>query len=350
MVTFNQSIVKFLLALGLQISKPQRRHILSFMHGIILCDGRKTVSQIRRMTNDYRDLSCMTRFLNESPWCPNRATRRRIQFMMKQVKRARAKKGDDRPLTFFIVDDSQCKKDRSTKRMERLDDHFSHSDGKTVWSHCVVTAHVVSEEYSFAFDFRPYFRESYCQEHGLPFKSKVDLAIELIQSFQADDDEQVYVLTDSWYPSKKLIDACNQKGFHVISAVRSNRKMYPKGIGIKANAFASQYIEASDLRSVTVEGHDYKVYTYEGPLSDIENAKVLLSWEKRFDVSQTPFCILCTDTSLNVVTILRYYNARWHIETGYRYFKDLLGFDQYQMLSYKHSAVLVYSVFGLQFP
>ncbi|HET7578980.1 MAG TPA: hypothetical protein VFK33_06840 [Bacillales bacterium] len=51
--------------------------------------------------------------------------------------------------------------------------------------------------------------------------------------------------------------------------------------------------------------------------------------------SQTPFCILCTDISLNVVIILRYYNVRWHIETGYRYFKDLLGFDQYQMLSYK---------------
>jgi hypothetical protein len=121
----------------------------------------------------------------------------------------------------------------------------------------------------------------------------------------------------------------------VISAVRSNRKVYPKGIGIKANAFASQYIRASDLHSVTVEGHDYKVYTYEGPLSDIENVKVLLSWEKRFDASQAPFCILCTDTSLNVVTILRYYNVHWHIETEYRYFKDLLGFDQYQMLSYK---------------
>jgi hypothetical protein len=27
------------------------------------------------------------------------------------------------------------------------------------------------------------------------------------------------------------------------------------------------------------------------------------------------------------------YNARWSIETGYRYFKDLLGFDEYPLLS-----------------
>nr|WP_263325082.1 transposase [Neobacillus sp. Marseille-Q6967] len=33
--------------------------------------------------------------------------------------------------------------------------------------------------------------------------------------------------------------------------------------------------------------------------------------------------------------ILQYYNVRWNIETGYRYFKELLGFDQYQLLSMK---------------
>ncbi|QWU13226.1 Transposase DDE domain-containing protein [Paenibacillus sophorae] len=44
--------------------------------------------------------------------------------------------------------------------------------------------------------------------------------------------------------------------------------------------------------------------------------------------------MLCTDPSLDFVTILRYYRPRWHIETGYRYFKELLGFDQYQLLSF----------------
>ncbi|MFC3788694.1 hypothetical protein ACFOQM_07830 [Paenibacillus sp. GCM10012307] len=30
----------------------------------------------------------------------------------------------------------------------------------------------------------------------------------------------------------------------------------------------------------------------------------------------------------------QYYHVRWNIETGYRYFKELLGFDQYQLLSF----------------
>jgi hypothetical protein len=84
-----------------------------------------------------------------------------------------------------------------------------------------------------------------------------------------------------------------------------------------------------------VGGHNYKLYPYEGNLNDSENAKVLLSWENEFDSRKTPFCILCTYSSLDLVTILSYYSLRWNIETEYRYFKDLLGFDEYQLLSQK---------------
>ncbi|CAH0346269.1 transposase [Bacillus sp. CECT 9360] len=113
------------------------------------------------------------------------------------IRRARQKAGDTRPILFLIIDDSGCHKDHSTRKMEGLDFHFSHSEGKSVWSHCLVTAHVVSEGFSFAWDFRPYFREGYCQEHGLAFKSKNGLAIEIVNAFPANEDEQVYVLMDS---------------------------------------------------------------------------------------------------------------------------------------------------------
>lgn len=71
--------------------------------------------------------------------------------------------------------------------MDELDNHFAHSDGKAVWSHSVVTAHIVSDDYSYAWD----FREPYCQEQGLVFKSKNDLAIDLIDTYQSSKDELV---------------------------------------------------------------------------------------------------------------------------------------------------------------
>jgi hypothetical protein len=82
------------------------------MHGMILCEGRKTISQIRNQTGQYRDLSCITRFLKESTWCHNRVQRRRIEFLIKQIQRSRQKKGDDRSLVFFIVDDTCARRIR----------------------------------------------------------------------------------------------------------------------------------------------------------------------------------------------------------------------------------------------
>jgi len=335
MVTLYTAIVKFVLALCLELSRPQRQHLIAFIHGLILCEDRKNISRIRHATDQYRDVSSMTRFLKESTWCHNRVQRRRTQFLLERIRRSRSKHGDNRSLVFLIIDDTCCKKEKSTMRMEGLDYHFSHEDGKSRWAHCVVTAHIVSGEFSLAWDFRPYFRKEYCDQHNRQFKSKNDLAVEMIKAYPASDDEQVYVLMDSWYTSEKIVNACNSKGFHIIAALKTNRKICPAGIRISMSEFASQYIRQSDLRSVTVENQGrYWIYEYEGPVADTENVKVLLSWQTAFRRDKTPFCILCTDKSLDVVTILRFYGVRWHIETGYRYFKELLGFDHYQLWSF----------------
>ncbi|WP_053366279.1 transposase [Bacillus sp. FJAT-27245] len=192
---------------------------------------------------------------------------------MAAIRRARKKAGDTRPIIFLIFDDTGCRKDISTRKMEGLDFHFSHTEGKSVWSHCLVTSHIVAEGYSAAWDFRPYFWKGQCEKQGLPFKSKADLAREMIEAFPATEEEQVYVLMDSWYTSKNLIDSCLAKCFHVIGAVKSNRKICPAGFRVSLSEFASRHIENSDLHSVTKKDKGrFRIFAYEGPVSDIENA------------------------------------------------------------------------------
>lgn len=59
-----------------------------------------------------------------------------------------------------------------------------------------MTTHVVSENGSYAWDYRPYAREPYCQDHQLSFPSKNDLAIEMDKALPVDEDEVVYVLME----------------------------------------------------------------------------------------------------------------------------------------------------------
>ncbi|WP_150273644.1 IS701 family transposase [Paenibacillus tepidiphilus] len=332
MVTLYLPIVKFILSLHLQMSKPQLGHLFTLGQGIILCAGRKNITQIQHAAKGDRHLSSTTNFLNHSPWCVNRMQRRRMERIIKRIS---AKAGDTCAPVFLIVDDTCCTKDKSTRKMEGLSFQYAHEAGKTVWCHCLVTTHVVAAEGSYAWDYRPYYSEKYCQAQRLPFKSKNDLALEMVEAFPIPTNERVYVLMDSWYTSEKVVNACNRKGFHVIAAVKTNRRIRPAGISLPLDDFAQQYIRKSDLHSVMVEDQGrYWVYPYEGPVSDIENVKLLLSWKDEYTASSKPqVCLLCTDLSLDLVTIQRYYHVRWNIETGYRYFKELLGFDHYQLLS-----------------
>ena len=74
-----------------------------------------------------------------------------------QIEWEHAKQEDESQVTFLIVDDANSMKRSSTKRIERLDYHYAHSEGKSVWSHVVVTLHVVTGALWIPWDFRPYF-------------------------------------------------------------------------------------------------------------------------------------------------------------------------------------------------
>ncbi|WP_165452848.1 transposase [Paenibacillus thalictri] len=177
MVSLYLPIVEFILLLKLELSKPQLNHLFTLVHGIILCAGRKNITQIGRSARGNWHLSNVTNFLNHSPWCVNRMQRRRMATMMEQITKSRKKKDDAGNPIFLIVDDTCCKKDKTTQKMEEFSFQYSHEDGKAVWCHKLVTAHVVASGGAYAWDFRPYLQKGYCAAQGLEFKSKNDLAV-----------------------------------------------------------------------------------------------------------------------------------------------------------------------------
>lgn len=85
----------------MEISEPQQNHLISIMLGIILCEGRKKCQIRSTQGRQYRDLSCITWFLKESPWSANRAQRRRMKFLQERIQRAQAKRGDGRSINFL---------------------------------------------------------------------------------------------------------------------------------------------------------------------------------------------------------------------------------------------------------
>lgn len=95
----------------------------------------------------------------------------------------------------------------------------------------------------------------------------------------------------------------------------------------------AQYIIPNALEVVTIKDKEYRVYKYEGTVSKIENALVLICYEADGENFKDPVYLMSTDIDLNPETIIKYYQVRWIIETNYKYLKTHLGFDEYKVQS-----------------
>lgn len=99
---------------------------------------------------------------------------------------------------------------------------------------------------------------------------------------------------------------------------------------MKIKEFA-KYINPAILDIVTVEGKDYRIYKYEGKVSKIENASVLICYEVDGDRFKDSVYLMSTDIKLSNEAIITYYLKRWSIETNYKYLKTHLRFDEYKV-------------------
>ena len=322
----NQNISKYINMLQLPYSSSVRNHMINMVSGIITTEGNKNVSSIYSKLTCNRDRSCGSRFLSEYNWNNEYVDHQRISHSLHTVR----KNVSENAVGFLIIDDSLSKKDKSTKKIEGLDYHHSHSDGKTMWSHCVVSSHYKVSEYSLPLSFKLYLRKQYFGKAKRRFRSKQELAKQLIDEFVLAST-MTYLLIDAWYTSGKLMLHALKRGYHTIGRIKSNRVIYPGGIKTSIKAF-SNLIRKNETCPVTVGDDTYYVSRYEGKINDLENAVILLCWSKS-DLSDKPAFVISTDVSLDDSIIPEYYQNRWDIEVSYRYHKNSLGFDEYQVES-----------------
>ncbi|HLR34675.1 MAG TPA: IS701 family transposase [Tissierellales bacterium] len=324
----NQDICNYIEDVNYGMSKPQTNHLNNLIHGLITVHGNKSIASISRAVLTAKDNSCIYRFLGTSSWNDNLLNRNRIGYLNHFLEQC----VEPQPVGFLIIDDTVNPKPKA-KKIEGLDYHFSHIENKSMWSHCVVTSNFTLGDISIPIDYHPYYRKEKCENIDRPFKSKMQIAEELINNFKAPSGcEKIYVLTDSWYSNKDVIYTSIKQGYHFIGTVKSNRLISPMGIKLQLSEFV-KYIDPNVLDVVTVKGKKYRVYIYEGPIAKIENALVVISYEVNKDGFKKPVFLISTDVELDAKTIIEYYLNRWTVETNYKYLKTNLGFDKYRVRS-----------------
>jgi hypothetical protein len=231
---------------------------------------------------------------------------------------------------YVIVDDTISSKTKpSSQALHPIEDayfHQSHLKSKQDYGHQAVSVMLSCNGVTL--------------NYAVVMYDKTKTKIQIAQDIAAELPQAPvlsYLLCDSWYTSKKLIDTFLMKGFHTIGAIRTNRVIYPCNIKKRINEFAVFMRETDrNVRLVTVGSRQYYVYRYEGSLKGIHDAVVLITYPK--DAFHNPKALrafICTDMSLTTDEILDIYAERWHIEVFFRQCKNVLAFDKYQIRSAK---------------
>jgi len=301
------------------------RHFKKLLNGIIEYDGRHSISSLNASQIETRDVSNDIKYIRNTNWTCEELLKLNRDFLKSIAKKSGA--------GFLIIDDTVIEKQGKPKKIEGLGWHYSHSKGRTVYGHCLVTSHYRMGDVSFPYDFRFYLNETVASESGKVFKTKPEIACELIEKFESFKDEKVYCLVDSWYTSEKVVKAAKEREFELIGALKSNRvfQFTEHGKKHKLSTYVKN-LRNTSFEKVELKGEAFKVRRIEVWLKGIGNAVILIS--KRIKDGSKMF-ILSTDMNLSNEDILKYYSHRWDIEVGYLYCKDRLGMNQYQMRKLK---------------
>jgi DDE superfamily endonuclease len=336
------AIVTFVALLGVSLSAAQRQHVERLGDLLVMAPRRKTLAQLVALELPGVDPSNLADFFRISPWDPDDLRLPLLEFIIDYLKKRTL---DPACPIYLTLDDSLTPKDKGTHRLESVDWHFDHNQKRTIKAGCHVVLGIHWGAFHFPLSWRPYLRESTVRRLNrrrentkLRYRSKLELAREMLQQVISflPNTNPVYVLFDSWYTSAKLVKWIRQQGWHVIAAIKSNRKVSGRKLTDWHHDFKGHSYERVSLELANKNKRIYCVRSLTGRLRGVPGeVRVLLS--QKGPGVRTPKFFLCTDTKLSAQEILRRYQHRWSQEVDYWYVKLQLGLGDFRLQ--KHEAI-----------
>jgi hypothetical protein len=367
-VQHSEELVAFITVLNIALYQPQIRHLIQMVDALLTSSETKTISGLYRLLKAQPNPKNGADFLRESPWKPEDIGLSRKRWMvMKFLELA-----SELHVAFEIfigIDDSLGKKGKATKHLEAVDYHHNHTEStkaKQVYAngYVYVEVHLQIGPLGFLFDTRLFLREKTvrrlnrerpCEKH-LRYRSKYALAREMLVELATllPKGHKIYALFDSWYASKKLIKFCRRQKWHVICAIKSNRRIDKVRVDQHNLALKHKPYEPITLEAVDLQHKAPKYYTrvIKGCLEDfVEPVHVIISKKRPGD--SFPKYFVCTDLTLTVQQALRYYQKRWPVEVDNTYLKNALGLGDFRQQSFeatqKWFAVVMLAINYLQY-
>ena len=299
------------------------RHIMAILVAVYISGYKGKTVQISKTCKAHR--TTISHFLNHGKWEDAILEQILKQHVIRTIYTEAERTG--KPV-FCVVDDTIASKTKpSSRALHPIEDayfHQSHLKKRQDYGHQAVGVMLSCNGIVLNYAIVMYDKS----------RSKIQIACDIANELPPAPTIS-YFLCDCWYSCVKVMDAFLLKGFYTVGALKTNRVIFPSGIRQRVSQFA-QFLQKRDtnVNLVTVGKRQYYVFRYEGSLSDLEDAVVLISYPKgAFGVPNALRAFICTNTSLAIQDILDRYLERWPIEVFFRQAKQKLALDKYQIRS-----------------
>lgn len=196
---------------------------------------------------------------------------------------------------YLIIDDTVINK-QFAKKIENLSWVFSSKLGKAIPGLNIVALVWSDGKTTIPLAIRVYQKSS--------GKTKIDLALELLEFARRLDLTPNYVTFDCWYAADKILKKIEEFSWFFITQIKKNRKI--DGIQVKKK-FPNPY------------------WITQGSLSGDIKVSIVRHGKKYF---------ITNNLSLNKEEIRTLYKGRWLVETIFRMLHHKLGIDQCQAISF----------------
>lgn len=308
----------------LYFSKPVLKHMVSFIDAVTQKGFSGTLTDVHSLSYETRHRTTLNHFLQYGKWDMELLLKQQQKQTLKQIQQKAKRTGS--PI-FVIVDDSICEKKRPSSQavspIQGAYFSFSHKDKKQVWGHQVVVMLLQCDDLTLPYAFCLYDKKK---------QSKIEWVCDLLETLPVFQRPS-YLLVDTWYNSRKIIDASFRKGIYLIGGLKANRILFPQGIYTQAKHFASM-VTGADTHLVTIGEASYHVYRYEGACRGLDDVVVLLCWpEGQLGNASALRCFLSMDSDLSDHMILSIYGKRWFIEVFFQFMKEKFSFGRYRIRS-----------------
>lgn len=323
-------------------SRPSFKVFSSFIISFIqLGKEIHTSSMVKSLTSPFlhRSLSSFTRFLGQNRWAIEEVAERSLErfFHILGI--------TTQSVLFYIIDDTLIHK--TGNHIPGCGWHKDHAQNMAnVFGHQWVLSALLYKEFLLPLWARLYHPKG-TRGCGY-FQTKIALAKRMVQDLRLPLPCKLYILADSWYWAKTLVNVCRRCGYHMISQLKSNSVLWIHGNKVKVTSLASLSSSYRDV-SLFVYGKTKRlsIARFTGEIKDVGKVAVLVVKERR----KKPIYLVCTNLHLPAISVIQYYARRWKIEQMIKDLKQRLGLGDYQVRNLRaiqrHVALVLLSYFAL---